>query len=136
MTDDTIDLKPCPFCGGEAKAIKPLMGRRKSGPPWYDTGHRIVCADVGCSGCGNAETTYTKAVTQWNTRSAMPQQEVTVKDAAKVLLDAMPVRHQIADRIRANTDASSTGCIELAMMYALKDVAFPKEDLRAISEGE
>jgi hypothetical protein len=53
------DLKPCPFCGGEAVAFK-IMSKN------YDYGVR--CRDENCeaeiSGCTN----YGHAVIAWNTR--------------------------------------------------------------------
>lgn len=51
------DLKPCPFCGGEA-AIRPLPYRR-----W-----RVECQADGCFAFGGAHGSRAQAVADWNDR--------------------------------------------------------------------
>lgn len=52
-----------------------------------------------------------------------PAPEVSVGEAARVLLDREYVRRQISERIHQNTDASSVGQIEVALMHALRALA-------------
>lgn len=69
------DLKPCPFCGGEAKVHKadvPFYRMHKEG--WYVMCHgRECCADLGFGGEDYQGTsgmfgTEAEAIEAWNTR--------------------------------------------------------------------
>ena len=60
MSDETT-LLPCPFCGGEAKLFKGILGF------WH-----VMCKDR--DGCGvvpitNGADTETEAIEAWNTRA-------------------------------------------------------------------
>ncbi len=60
MTDE---LKPCPFCGGEAE-LQDDLGREDR------VFYRAVCGDVGCQGhyCNNWSMTPEEAAGRWNAR--------------------------------------------------------------------
>ena len=105
MTDrEAVALLPCPFCGSGSHVIE-------------NHGSYIECMECGATS-GNSE---------WNTRAAISAMGsgVSIEQAAQVLLDAIPQRRSIAERVHQNTDASSVGTIELALMYALKDLGYP-----------
>ena len=65
------DLKPCPFCGGDAKLISCMGNRLDNGPPWYETKRRVVCSASDCSGAANPAFTDADAIAAWNTRTDM-----------------------------------------------------------------
>lgn len=70
----TEQLKPCPFCGGEADIMTPEADNMK-------------CATVMCMGChvtGKEGESIAEAVEAWNARAAM---QPTPQEAAKVLLE-------------------------------------------------
>ncbi len=57
--EEEPELKPCPFCGGEANAFT-LSGD-------YYTSQQVCCE--GCSACGPAEDTCRTAIDAWNRRT-------------------------------------------------------------------
>lgn len=67
------DLKPCPFCGGDAR-LSPSVSAES---------HRTVC----CDSCGFSMSEFymDDCIASWNTRTTP-----TVQEAAKVLLDNTP----------------------------------------------
>ena len=69
MTENsaTDELKPCPFCGGEAMPVKQIEGR-----------YAIARYSVSCNGCGLVafyEATEAEAIAAWNTRTATTDAE-------------------------------------------------------------
>ena len=66
------ELKPCPFCGGEAKIVHGDLGR---------SGSRVICKDCGCSTAFvSISTRYscdTKAAEAWNTREELSEEWAT-----------------------------------------------------------
>ena len=61
----TADLKPCPFCGGNAEWC---IGKNADGSDW----HYIACADCECLGPYVSSDTITSRDTTlrlWNTRT-------------------------------------------------------------------
>lgn len=52
-----IELKPCPFCGGEAEITK-----------WYE-GYFVECREQHCGGTIGAYKTEAEAIEAWNTRA-------------------------------------------------------------------
>lgn len=67
MTDSKeTELKPCPFCGGEAKTIAPTPGYSEH---WW-----VNCAAECPEGMGVGDT-EPEAITAWNTRSPDTAQE-------------------------------------------------------------
>jgi len=77
MTTTPTELKPCPFCAGPAKMIRP-MGNRvfnwdtrgKQVPPYYGPGwFRLVCANENCHVVTRACPTEAEAIAAWNTRA-------------------------------------------------------------------
>lgn len=54
--------------------------------------------------------------------------EVSVREAALVLLDHIAKRYRIAEYIHQNTDASSIGAVDLALMHAFRAIAEGKDD--------
>lgn len=82
MTDAELDaLLSCPFCGGEAKLIRPMGDRIYSdSPPYYGPPrYRYTCAGDTCFCMTWAWPTEPEARQQWNTRS----------DAAPALHEAL-----------------------------------------------
>lgn len=57
----TEKLKPCPFCGGEAKAITPTSG---SAP-------YVLCVRCHAGGPVSSSSTMPEAITAWNTRPSV-----------------------------------------------------------------
>ena len=54
--NDTAELKPCPFCGGEADVVTVLRERE-----WI-----VCCHDCQCGTC--AEQSTEAAIAAWNRR--------------------------------------------------------------------
>jgi hypothetical protein len=67
------DLKPCPFCGGEAE-----YGSHQRGSPgaWEnETDHWVFCTSEGCCvHMGMYESTH-QATAAWNTRTTLTEIE-------------------------------------------------------------
>ena len=84
------------------------------------TNSAVTCDDVDA-----AVELMVEAAHELERLSALEPTGVSVEQAAQVLLDAIPQRHIIAERVHQNTDASSVGTIELALMHALKDLGYP-----------
>lgn len=62
----TPELKPCPFCGGDATT---LVGKYDHGGTFYEAG----CDSVGCWCLPSAKTlSMEHAVAEWNRRADMP----------------------------------------------------------------
>ena len=53
---ETNELKPCPFCGGEAEITK-----------WHE-GYFVECREQRCGGTIGAYKTEEEAIDAWNTR--------------------------------------------------------------------
>ena len=51
-------LKPCPFCGGEAKVFQDQ----------HDNEWCIACVNGDCEYCSNAYNNMQEAINKWNTR--------------------------------------------------------------------
>jgi len=68
----TEKLKPCPFCGGEAKAITPTSG---SAP-------YVLCVRCHAGGPVSSSSTMPEAITAWNTRPVEPCSECDAVSAA------------------------------------------------------
>ena len=69
MTDH--DLKPCPFCGGEAEHDS-LHYTGGTSVLTIDCGHAVYCLDMDCIGCPSFSRIYDteeEAITAWNTRA-------------------------------------------------------------------
>ena len=65
------DLKPCPFCGGEAEHS---VGKTGDGRPW----HYVECIECGASGPTGAYADHNIDVvrfraSQWNTRTTLAE---------------------------------------------------------------
>ena len=74
-------LKPCPFCGGEAKfgANKSCCGKTV----------RIDCTNPDCGACVTAFSSKVYAAKAWNRRTQQPNEPLTVDELRK--MDGDPV---------------------------------------------
>ena len=66
MNDDSVELKPCPFCGGPAKVHRQMdviKGETK--------GYFVNCNKKGCPifATTRVRRKKTQAITEWNTRN-------------------------------------------------------------------
>ncbi len=81
MTDtdlaSAIELKPCPFCGGEA-----VISDNNTGLVFY-----VRCKQ--CRSAGPAERCATDAAATWNTRSALSYSEDDVERVADIIADGV-----------------------------------------------
>ena len=75
------ELKPCPFCGGEAKfgANKSCCGRTV----------RIDCTNPECGGCVTTFSSKAEATKAWNRRAQQPNEPLTLDELRK--MDGDPV---------------------------------------------
>ena len=74
----TIDLLPCPFCGGPERGINRVTG------DWF--------ASCSCGAIGPCENTEAEAIATWNRRSPAPAMIATIQAQAervRVLEDAL-----------------------------------------------
>lgn len=62
MIVKTPDLKPCPFCGGEAVLFN-------SGNYWPITYYRVICRRGGCCFMSRFHEDPENAVKEWNRRA-------------------------------------------------------------------
>lgn len=71
------ELKPCPFCGGEAKfgANKSCCGRTV----------RIDCTNPECGGCVTTFSSKAEATKAWNRRTQQPNEPLTVDELRKMI---------------------------------------------------
>lgn len=58
-------LKPCPFCGGEARLVV-KKGRNAIHSYWYR--EKVICKRKSCSASGRTEKRPGIAVAKWNKR--------------------------------------------------------------------
>lgn len=81
-----IKLKPCPFCGGEAKIIHAND---------VTLPYRIRCKNINCD--VRPSTTWFKyeedAITKWNTRKPMDEIVEQLEDENKTAVDAAIIFH-------------------------------------------
>ena len=70
------ELKPCPFCGGEAKfgANKSCCGRTV----------RIDCTNPECGGCITTFSSKAEATKAWNRRAQQPNEPLTLDELRKM----------------------------------------------------
>lgn len=62
VTSSKIELKPCPFCGGNAKIVTWRDENRRENPS------KIMCDSCGCS--SGIKNRIRKAADAWNRRAA------------------------------------------------------------------
>lgn len=93
MTSEAPELKPCPFCGGDAELMYPEELERYDGT--------VVC--MKCHAASPDKDNWKDAIEAWNTRANLPTYDVVFAagiDAAK---------KAIADLPRGRTDAVDEG---------------------------
>lgn len=73
----TEKLKPCPFCGGEAKfgANKSCCGRTV----------RIDCTNPECGGCVTTFSSKAEATKAWNRRTQQPNEPLTLDELRQMI---------------------------------------------------
>lgn len=104
---DTPELKPCPFCGGEAEAINYIV--------------EAVCSCAKCRATitrqhGHSEDNgLLESITAWNTRSDHAQ--ALVAAAFKAAAEIIDERHE-ARAIRALTPADAVEALDAAKAEA------------------
>ena len=94
VTDEMVELKPCPFCGG-APVDRAIEAHTHSAPikalgiPDHPGSHVVECS----CGAGLIDDTREEVVTRWNRRAASPEGgetwrpiETAPKDETDVLL--------------------------------------------------
>lgn len=99
-------IKPCPFCGAEARMYSGTTYR-------FDSGHGWVCACKACDAQGEIGETEEEAVRNWNRRVVNidallgiadeieePWPSDVEIDGAIPLEELTSFEHAIADRIR------------------------------------
>jgi len=71
------ELKPCPFCGGEAKfgANKSCCGRTV----------RIDCTNPECGGCVTTFSSKAEATKAWNRRAQQPNEPLTLDELRQMI---------------------------------------------------
>lgn len=69
------DLKPCPFCGGEAQLTKAHA-------------YHVVCGPCGIRGKGNRKKSREFAVDWWNTRHSDPDMVLVPREPTEGMIEA------------------------------------------------
>jgi hypothetical protein len=71
---ETVVLKPCPFCGGEAE----LTGYRA--PEFW-----VHCPQIGCKASTEAFGSKERAIAAWNTRATQADALAVMREAIELL---------------------------------------------------
>ena len=74
---DTVELKPCPFCGDVAKVAHIVL---PNGGWWA-----VECASNDCGCIGPSRQTEAEAITTWNTRATQADALAVMREAAEVI---------------------------------------------------
>lgn len=135
MSDETTELLPCPFCGGEAMPVKQIEGR-----------YAIARYSVSCNGCGLVafyEATEAEAIAAWNTRAELWSGTLTaeqVREAIEKRFDfdvwVPPARWQaIADELNARAERTCHNTHE-NRWFKCSACGYGFTDLYAEDEGD
>ena len=84
------DLKPCPFCGGEAE-LQAIRGDNPAPFAW-DVIHHCGAGFIRTSPRTNGRCTQSEAISAWNTRATQPDVTALV-EAATALRDQIARWH-------------------------------------------
>lgn len=108
-----IKLKPCPFCGGEAKILVNLSGM-----------YTICCSNDKCN--INVSTKPTPAnkeevINTWNTRKPMDSIVEQLEEALKLTREAQTIECRINDGYGTPLQAKYSGEIK-SLLYATEIV--------------
>lgn len=76
---DAMQLKPCPFCGGEDLAV--VKDPRDQWIPWFV----VLCNAEMCHTLGPARREKSEAITAWNTRTTSLAAHDGLVDALRVI---------------------------------------------------
>ena len=85
VTDEMVELKPCPFCGG-APVDRAIEAHTHSAPikalgiPDHPGSHVVECS----CGAGLIDDTREEVVTRWNRRAASPEGGATAKRELRI----------------------------------------------------
>ena len=112
---EKVELKPCPFCGGDAVA-----GSN------FDNDHYVMCG-ADCDKCGGMVgymKTEMAAIENWNRRTALASGSGDHAELAKSLRSSKRERHGIYGRVLVNPDGPSAA-------DALEDLLAENAALRA-----
>lgn len=83
--DDTVTLKPCPFCGSKHLYVKP--DEYGDGMFGVDGVHKAGCIIANIDNCDYGEPE--EAITAWNTRIAHQPDSALADDASAVIRNLM-----------------------------------------------
>lgn len=99
------ELKPCPFCGGEAKIINyPVyIAHKQYSPETADRKYYAQCLTCNTQQGTNAHETDEQAVIAWNTRATEPEAQNHVPTKGELLLE---LASKDADIARLNGELS------------------------------
>src|SRR5687767_12943231 len=92
------DLRPCPFCGGEANGEGHVRYSRPLDGTWWEDGSEITEAfyvnctkcgiNNGCTGLVGGYRTKAEAIARWNTRTPTDL-ERSLGEAAQAIINRM-----------------------------------------------
>lgn len=121
------ELKPCPFCGGEAELQDDISREDRM---FY----RAVCSDIECQGhyCNDWSMMQGMAIDRWNTRAELPVAYASISPSIEMLKEhGVVVEHTChnADQSKARAGTFSVGgrfeCSHCGASYGYTELPYP-----------